>query len=213
MAADIKGAYNFKFNTAETSKKGIRIQGFNKVDSVNDHEWSGIARKGSAYKYDSVRFPSYGTYDDGSYYIFVKGEKYWYKVNSISSSGAFTVPKGATRYYAYDTGGYTGSWGPEGRLAMLHQKEIVLNAHDTENFLAAVEIVRGISDQIEKNAMVMRSNNEFANYKTQVKPTNETLQQEVTIHAEFPNATDHNEIEEAFRNLTNLASQYTNRKF
>ena len=40
----------------------------------------------------------------------------------------------------------------------------------------------------------------------------DTLQQEVHITAEFPNATDHNEIEEAFRNLTNLASQYANRK-
>jgi hypothetical protein len=28
----------------------------------------------------------------------------------------------------YDTGGYTGSWDSSGRLAMLHQKEIVLNA-------------------------------------------------------------------------------------
>ena len=46
----------------------------------------------------------------------------------------------------FDTGGYTGSWGPDGRLAMLHQKEIILNAHDTENFLKAVNIVRDISD-------------------------------------------------------------------
>jgi hypothetical protein len=29
---------------------------------------------------------------------------------------------------AYDTGGYTGSWDSSGRLAMLHQKEIILNA-------------------------------------------------------------------------------------
>jgi hypothetical protein len=55
--------------------------------------------------------------------------------------------KGMTNYKAsFDTGGYTGEWGPEGRLAMLHQKEIVLNAHDTENFLAAIGIVRDISD-------------------------------------------------------------------
>jgi hypothetical protein len=33
------------------------------------------------------------------------------------------------------TGGYTGSWGPEGRVAMLHEKELVLNASDTSNFL------------------------------------------------------------------------------
>ena len=53
---------------------------------------------------------------------------------------------GAGAGRSFDTGGYTGEWGPEGRLAMLHQKEIVLNAHDTENFLAAIGIVRDISD-------------------------------------------------------------------
>jgi hypothetical protein len=30
-----------------------------------------------------------------------------------------------------DTGGYTGDWGPDGKIAMLHQKELVLNAEDT----------------------------------------------------------------------------------
>jgi hypothetical protein len=40
----------------------------------------------------------------------------------------------------------------------------------------------------------------------------ETLEQSVTIHAEFPNATNHNEIEEAFNNLVNRASQYANRR-
>lgn len=112
----------------------------------------------------------------------------------------------------YDTGGYTGDWGPEGRLAMLHQKEIVLNAHDTENFLTAIGIVRDISDQIEKNALVMQYQNQLANHRASVGNSGETLQQEVHITAEFPNATNHNEIEEAFRNLTNLASQYANRK-
>ena len=34
----------------------------------------------------------------------------------------------------------------------------------------------------------------------------------VTITAEFPNATNHSEIEEAFTNLINKASQYANRK-
>jgi hypothetical protein len=47
------------------------------------------------------------------------------------------------------TGGYTGSWGSEGRLAMLHQKELVLNAVDTENFLSAINIVRDISKAID----------------------------------------------------------------
>jgi len=47
-----------------------------------------------------------------------------------------------------DTGGYTGEWGADGRLAILHQKEIVLNANDTVNFLSAIEILRDITKSI-----------------------------------------------------------------
>ena len=113
----------------------------------------------------------------------------------------------------FDTGGYTGAWGPEGRLAMLHQKEIVLNAHDTENLLTAVSMIREISDKLESNALAMRYLSAIGNYNAAINTNNhDTLQQEVTIHAEFPNATNHSEIEEAFGNLVNLASQYANRK-
>lgn len=112
----------------------------------------------------------------------------------------------------YDTGGYTGEWGPDGKLAFLHQKEIVLNASDTENLLTAVQMIRDISGQLEANAMTMKYIKTLENYGTKVNIDGQTLQQDVTIHAEFPNATNHSEIEEAFKNLTNLASQYTNRK-
>jgi hypothetical protein len=50
---------------------------------------------------------------------------------------------------AFDTGGYTGQWGPEGRLAMLHQKEIILNPSDTVNLLASVSLIRDITKQID----------------------------------------------------------------
>lgn len=40
----------------------------------------------------------------------------------------------------------------------------------------------------------------------------ETLDQNVHIDATFPNVTDHSEIEAAFDNLINKASQYANRK-
>jgi len=39
------------------------------------------------------------------------------------------------------------------------------------------------------------------------------MEQSVTITAEFPNATDRNEIAEAFNTLINQASQYANRKY
>jgi hypothetical protein len=47
------------------------------------------------------------------------------------------------------SGGYTGEWGPEGRLALLHQKELVLNSQDTENFLAGINILREIAKAID----------------------------------------------------------------
>jgi hypothetical protein len=48
-----------------------------------------------------------------------------------------------------DTGGYTGSWDSSGRLAVLHQKEIVLNQEDTKNFLSAIEVLRAITCTID----------------------------------------------------------------
>ncbi len=40
----------------------------------------------------------------------------------------------------------------------------------------------------------------------------DVLEQMVTIEASFPNATDKQEIEDAFKELVNLASQYASRK-
>jgi hypothetical protein len=51
----------------------------------------------------------------------------------------------------YNTGGYTGSWGSEGKLAILHEKEIVLNKEDTENLLASVQMVRDYIHSIDLN--------------------------------------------------------------
>lgn len=42
---------------------------------------------------------------------------------------------------SFDTGGYTGSWGSEGKLAILHEKELVLNADDTSKLLDAMKVV------------------------------------------------------------------------
>lgn len=117
------------------------------------------------------------------------------------------------KYYAsYDTGGYTGTWGTsEGKLAMLHQKELVLNAADTSNMLAIVDMVRDISSMIDLNAMSSMINTGLSAITANLNDEG-TLEQEVHITAEFPNATDKNEILEAFDNVINLAAQYANRK-
>lgn len=133
-------------------------------------------------------------------------------INAIKASGEMVLPE-FDRYsvFGFDTGGYTGSWDASGRLAMLHQKEIVLNAHDTENFLSAVNIVRDIAKVIDLNASAQSGLFSLISSMT-VAPSTQTIEQEVTIHAEFPNATDHSEIEEAFNTLINRASQFANRK-
>lgn len=114
-------------------------------------------------------------------------------------------------YGKFDTGGYTGDWSGEGRFAMLHQKEIVLNKDDTENFLKTVDIVRQISDMIDLNAM-SASGGLGSLFAASVNKDNDILEQNVHITAEFPNVTNKDEILSAFDNVVNLASQYANRK-
>ena len=109
----------------------------------------------------------------------------------------------------YASGGYTGSWGSEGKLALLHEKELVLNADDTKNFLQGVQILRQITSAIDLRAAV--SSNASSSILPSFGGGAQTLEQQVTITAEFPNATNHTEIEEAFNNLINRASQYANR--
>ena len=114
----------------------------------------------------------------------------------------------------FASGGYTGAWGPEGRMAILHQKELVLNESDTMNFLRAAEILRQVSDLIDLEAMSNKT--AFGAYGSSgylcAEVGSSTLEQSVTIEANFPGVQDRYEIEEAFNNLINTASQYANRK-
>ena len=110
-----------------------------------------------------------------------------------------------------DTGGYTGHWGPYGKLAMLHEKELILNKDDTENFLASMGILERILQVIDLQSMSSQLGGILSSPMLGVT-NNPNLEQNVHIEASFPNATNHNEIEEAFNNLINTASQYANRK-
>jgi hypothetical protein len=111
---------------------------------------------------------------------------------------------------AYDTGGYTGEWGPYGKMALLHEKELVLNAHDTENFLASIELLDNITRVLDLQSAHSQMSNLTSPGFNGLNA--ETLEQEVHIEASFPNVQNHNEIEEAFKTLINEASQYANRK-
>ena len=135
-------------------------------------------------------------------------------VESIDrNAGEYFDPDEVRRLIAtFASGGYTGSWGPSGRLAVLHEKELILNANDTLHFLQAAEILRGVSEAIDLQAMANQIMlNPYAGALTSTL-ADQTLQQQVTIEANFPGVTDRFEIEEAFNNLINTASQYANRK-
>lgn len=113
------------------------------------------------------------------------------------------------------TGGYTGEWGNSGKLAILHEKELILNKYDTENMLSAIGVIRDLEAKglFNQNNMPSFDNPVLQSLLNNLNLNqNDTLEQMVTIQAEFPNATNHNEIEQAFENIVNMASQYARRK-
>ena len=120
-----------------------------------------------------------------------------------------------TRYQVVkmDTGGYTGEWNDKsGKLAFLHQKELVLNQKDTKNTLAAVKIASGIISSVAGLGSNILNNliagREISNILTNNnRNADNSVQQKVEISATFPNVSSSQEIEKAFNNLVNAASQ------
>jgi TP901 family phage tail tape measure protein len=131
------------------------------------------------------------------------------------------------QYNVYKTGGYTGNWpmsqgdgldSDNGRLGILHQKELVLNASDTENILDAVKIVRSMPNIISsiQNAIsdvvgerLSNMTNEISQGKV-VSTTAGSNKEENNVYnivAEFPNANSAAEIEQALLNLKNIVAQ------
>ena len=124
----------------------------------------------------------------------------------------FKENKAVDKIAGYATGGYTGTWGEEGKLAFLHQKELVLNAEDTSNLLKAVYLVKDLTAnmQIGKELSSLQRNQKalFNNMMN----NHDILDQNVHIEASFPNVRDHQEIEQAFNNLVNMASMYASKR-
>ena len=120
-----------------------------------------------------------------------------------------------------DTGGYTGSWDTKGgKIGILHQKELVLNANDTENFLRAIQTMRDISnfEVVQKHISGltehMHEQNDilkmYDRYLAGAKETTAALTQNIHVNADFPNVYSAYEIQQAFNNLTNTMTQYAN---
>ncbi len=123
-------------------------------------------------------------------------------------------PKKRFHHYTFDTGGYTGEF--EGaRLAFLHQKELVLNAKDTENILAAVTAIRQIDFSAIGHILDTNVSNMFQGLADRlaapiVAATTGTTENNYHIdRIEFPNVTSANGLEEAFESLPDEAAQWS----
>ena len=110
------------------------------------------------------------------------------------------------------TGGYTGAWGDDGRVAVLHEKELVLNAEDTSNLLAAVGAVRDITSRMSIAGALDSLAASQAGLLNTLYNQHSQLDQNVHIEANFPNVTQHTEIEQAFENLVNIASMHASKR-
>lgn len=147
------------------------------------------------------------------------GKRHYYTVTNpdgstqnVSHKNKQNVPGG--QYVGYfDTGGYTGEWtgssgNQEGKFLMAHEKELVLNKEDTQNFLEGVQIQRqlmraiggGMSDVV--SALVASS----------PSITNNETSKEVNIYADFPSVTSSNEIQTALESLSLNAASYAYKK-
>ena len=163
------------------------------------------------------------------YYVASQGEgrKWQYKI--VYSDGTESdwldqkptgIPQQNTQGATYATGGYTGEWNngsTDGRLAYLHQKELVLNESDTSNFLEGINTIRDMSSlngSISKAIvssvanMVLALSKHDINVPAGANSESTSAGDVFNITAEFPNANDVNEIRQAILSLPNLASQY-----
>ena len=156
-----------------------------------------------------------------SYNNFFKDNKSILKKLGIKTQeelNEFINQKGISTLSAFDTGGYTGDWNSsEGRLALLHEKELVLNKEDTANMLSMINIVRDLVDQqlpqkLMQN-MYQKIKGALIDYSGAISSNSNSSSENIfNISAEFPNANNAAEIQEAILSLPNLASQYLNRR-
>lgn len=190
--------------------------------AVKDRKAGDLTGFTGIYHEDSSGGGKYGSYGAGraGAVRISKFSKAPYGNSSLGSYGAYFVhietPSGGHLGWIkpeqmFDTGGYTGAWGKGGRMAMLHEKELVLNADDTRNVLAAVNAVRQITEQLKGTALSGNLANSIGRaVQNTIQGSN--VEQRVEITANFPNVNSAQEIENALLNLSDTSYQYAYNK-
>lgn len=114
----------------------------------------------------------------------------------------------------FSTGGYT----ENGGVAILHDKELVLNQDDTANMLSAIKILDSLAPNLAKildnranvgASMMATKATISSSVSTLANKDTVPVVQQVQIQADFPGVTSALEIEMALNNIINDATQYT----
>lgn len=170
-----------------------------------------VTYTGGLYYYDS-----YGTSPTGS-----RGPGKKVKITSINNGAPYPIHVQSSdsaygwlklsQLSGYKTGGLADFTGPAWLDGTKANPELVLNATDTENLLAAVGLIRDMESLLTTlNQSTVNRMTGLLNMPSLfggISRNLDTLEQNVHIDASFPNVRDSREIEEAFNNLVNIASQ------
>lgn len=113
----------------------------------------------------------------------------------------------------FKSGGYTGSWGPSGRLAIIHEKELILNQDDTNSLINIIREYGKLKSTNSMDILNLSFNDIITKFKSIINKINlnnqnQVAAQQVSIEASFPNVSVASEIEDAFNDLLNRAAQY-----
>lgn len=207
--------YKYMGDRAEEARQRVISYSDKKTkQGVKDVEAAGNVAKDNASKYDTWRKNIDKTKSSTEDLIKVLSRLPGMENFLGSASG------GRSRAASFDTGGYTGTWenstnNSTGKMAILHEKEIVLNKYDTANLLEAVKLQRNLTEKLQ-NAKISASStinkvNETIN-NNRIDNSSSNITQPINIYADFPNANRTSEIEAAFQGLFGKASTFIGKK-
>ena len=127
-------------NAANNATKNTASNTNSPTDGTEKIEIESVSDPNGAANTHAVRVVGSSTY------LEIVGDNVSYNgVSGWSNYFKKKYPSSQYKYVGFKSGGYTGEWSnnfEDGKLAVLHQKELVLNENDTSNILQAVNTIR-----------------------------------------------------------------------
>lgn len=209
-SSSTSGSKNNTTSTKSSSKK-------KDSDKSKSGNGDGKITKGESVTLGSVPYyyDSEGTKPCGSMH---KGDKVY--VTNINSKGKYPyhVSTGSSlgngdlgwvkksQLKGFDTGGGTGDWsGNEGRLALLHKKELILNKTDTKNVL---EIIKYTREMTKLQGLCLSLGNKPTK---QIQNTQNNMSSNLVIENLYVQADNAMDLVEQLQNLPLKARQEVNK--